>query len=69
MNSHDDGNNSDPSPGNYSRNRGVRNKGMSGVKEQAVGQEIQKQHQGRGNSTMVNVADTQTITVTNNFNF
>lgn len=43
--------------------------GMSGVKEQAVGQTAQKSQQGTGNGTTTFVADTQTNTVTYNFNF
>ncbi|ACW84409.1 movement protein [Furcraea necrotic streak virus] len=42
---------------------------LSGVKEQAVGQTSQKSHQGQGNGVMTNIAETQTITVTYNFNF
>ncbi len=52
------------------RERTKRGKGnMAGVKEQAVGQTAQKSHQGTGNGVMTNIAETQTITVTYNFNF
>nr|UHS72237.1 MAG: hypothetical protein 2 [Macanavirus sp.] len=57
--------------GDRHRERGRRREGnnLQGVKEMAVGQTAQKSQQGQGNSTMTNIAETQTITVTNNFNF
>nr|UHS72275.1 MAG: hypothetical protein 2 [Procedovirinae sp.] len=48
------------------RRHGRRN---DGVKRQAVSETAQKSQQGSGNGVMTNIAETQTITVTYNFNF
>lgn len=42
--------------------------GVRGTQRQAVG-DSQKAQLGKGNSCMVNIAETQTITVTNHFHF